>query len=119
MKKYIRRDFIKTAGIAAIGAGSLSLAGCETKTDNSPVKNSGKTYEWKMVTTWPPHFPILGEYADELGKWVGEMSDGRLKIQVYGLMLFHQELQKWDMELLIIGLVNCHLHNSLAAFLLE
>ena len=40
MKKYIRRDFIKTAGIAAIGAGSLSLAGCETKTENSPVKNS-------------------------------------------------------------------------------
>ncbi len=84
MKKYIRCDFIKAAGIAAVGAGALSFAGYETKTENSPVKDSGKTFEWKMVTTWPPHFSILGEYADALAKWVGDMSDGRLKIQVYG-----------------------------------
>ena len=36
------------------------------------------------MTTWPPHFPMLGEGADKLAKWVDEMSDGRLKISVYG-----------------------------------
>lgn len=37
-----------------------------------------------MVTTWPPHFPILGVGAEMFAKWVEEMSEGRLKIQVYG-----------------------------------
>ncbi len=37
-----------------------------------------------MVTTWPPHFPVLGEGADLIAKWIGEMSGGRLQIQVYG-----------------------------------
>jgi TRAP-type mannitol/chloroaromatic compound transport system substrate-binding protein len=83
MKKYFRREFMKSAALAAAGAGSL-LAGCETKTENSHVKNSGETFEWKLVTTWPPHFPILGEYVDEMSKWISTMSDGRLKIQVYG-----------------------------------
>jgi TRAP-type mannitol/chloroaromatic compound transport system substrate-binding protein len=38
----------------------------------------------KMVTTWGPHFPVLGEGADLFAQWVDEMSGGRLKIQVYG-----------------------------------
>ena len=70
MKKFIRRDFLKAASVAAVGAGAFSLAGCETKTDSSPISQDKKTYEWKMVTTWPPHFPILGEYADEFAKWI-------------------------------------------------
>ena len=37
-----------------------------------------------MVTTWPQHFPILGEGADLLAKWIDEMSGGQLKITVYG-----------------------------------
>ena len=43
-----------------------------------------KSYEWKMVTTWPPHFPILGEGADLIARWIQQMSGGRLHIQVYG-----------------------------------
>jgi TRAP-type mannitol/chloroaromatic compound transport system substrate-binding protein len=37
-----------------------------------------------MVTTWPPHFPVIGESADLLAQWVDEMSGGRLKVAVYG-----------------------------------
>ena len=37
-----------------------------------------------MVTTWPPHFPVLGESADKIAQWIGEMSGGRLKVKVYG-----------------------------------
>jgi len=77
MKKE-RRQFIKKAGIgaAAVGAG---LA-----TQVAPAFAKSKKFKWKMVTTWPPHFPMLGEGADKLAQWAEEMSDGRLKISVYG-----------------------------------
>ncbi len=72
-----RRKFIKNLGIgaAAVGAGVAS---------NVAPAFAKKTFNWKMVTTWPPHFPALGEGADLFAKWVDEMSDGRLKITVYG-----------------------------------
>jgi TRAP-type mannitol/chloroaromatic compound transport system substrate-binding protein len=85
MKKFDRRDFIKTASVAAVAAGSASLLSCgDQKTNNSPAVITGKTYEWKMVTAWPPKFPILGEYAEKLARWIETMSQGRMKIQVYG-----------------------------------
>ncbi|MBT3602449.1 MAG: TRAP transporter substrate-binding protein, partial [Candidatus Latescibacteria bacterium] len=81
MNKLKRRDFIKKIPLA----GGAFVAGCASPQEtNAPAIHTGKTYEWKMVTTWPPHFPILGETADNLAKWIGEMSNGRLKIQVYG-----------------------------------
>ena len=67
MKKLQRRDFLKSASVAAIAAGSgmTFLSGCSTEgKKGSAAINTGKTYEWKMVTTWPPHFPILGELPD-------------------------------------------------------
>jgi TRAP-type mannitol/chloroaromatic compound transport system substrate-binding protein len=77
-----RREFIKKAGIAG---GAAFLAGCASpQQTDAPAVQTGKRYEWKMVTTWPPHFPILGEAADNIAKWVEEMSGGQLKIQVYG-----------------------------------
>ncbi|MFT5367533.1 MAG: TRAP-type mannitol/chloroaromatic compound transport system substrate-binding protein [Candidatus Latescibacterota bacterium] len=82
MNNLKRRDFIKKAPIAAGGA---FLAGCASPQEtNAPAIHTGKTYEWKMVTTWPPHFPILGVTADLIAQWIGEMSNGRLKVQVYG-----------------------------------
>ena len=74
-----RRKFIKDVGIgaAAIGAGLATSA--VPAMDQKP-----KTYKWKMVTTWGPHFPVLGEGADKFAEWVEEMSGGRLKITVYG-----------------------------------
>ena len=73
-----RRHFIKKLGVgaAAIGAGIASKS--------VPAFAKEKTYKWKMVTTWPPHFPVLGEGADYFAKWVNEMSGGRLQITVYG-----------------------------------
>ena len=46
--------------------------------------NFNNTYQWKMVTTWPPNFPVLGEGCKLLARWIEEMSGGRLKIEVYG-----------------------------------
>lgn len=45
---------------------------------------SQKRFKWKMVTTWPPNFPILGEGCTLFAEWVKVMSGGRLEIEVYG-----------------------------------
>jgi TRAP-type mannitol/chloroaromatic compound transport system substrate-binding protein len=66
---------------------SLSFVGClKNRTENlkKGTVTQQKNYRWKMVTTWRPHFPVLGEGADKLAKWIDEMSNGRLKISVYG-----------------------------------
>ncbi len=79
MEDKSRRKFMKKVGIgaAAVGAGIAASA-------VPAMAKKHKTYRWKMVTTWPPHFPMLGEGADKLAKWVEQMSGGRLKISVYG-----------------------------------
>jgi TRAP-type mannitol/chloroaromatic compound transport system substrate-binding protein len=86
MKKIIRRDFIKTASTAAFAATATGLlAGCAKATEKAaPGTSSKETFNWKMVTAWPPHFPLLGTYADAMADWIGKMSDGRLNIHVYG-----------------------------------
>ena len=86
MEKFERRDFLKKASVGIAG-GVAAMAGCSPasrdKTD-APAVQTGRKFEWKMVTTWPPHFPILGEGADLMAKWIDEMSGGQLKITVYG-----------------------------------
>ncbi len=37
-----------------------------------------------MVTTWPKNFPGVGMAPENFSKMVDEMSNGRLKIKVYG-----------------------------------
>lgn len=84
-----RRDFLKSAGLAAAAGGTALLAGCAKKEEEkpgaaAPAVVTRKTYEWKMATTWPPKFPVLGEGAELMAQWIEEMSEGRIKIHVYG-----------------------------------
>jgi TRAP-type mannitol/chloroaromatic compound transport system substrate-binding protein len=78
-----RRDFIRKATVAAAGAAGVVSACASEKNESGPAR-SNQRFSWKMVTTWPPHFPILGVGAEKFAEWVEEMSEGRLKIQVYG-----------------------------------
>jgi TRAP-type mannitol/chloroaromatic compound transport system substrate-binding protein len=57
---------------------------------------SGKVYNWKMVTTWPPGFPILGEGCQKLADLCREMSGGRLNITVYGAGEMVPALESFD-----------------------
>lgn len=69
---------------------TLILVGC-----NKPASNgqstpaaatstpAAKTYDWKMVTTWPPNFPIFQEGVVRFAEDVKTMSNGRLNIKVY------------------------------------
>ncbi len=87
MKKFDRRNFIKSASVAALGSSSLIAAACSNKEGHNNVNvnvNTGETYEWKMVTTWPPNFPVFTEQLNAFAKAVENMSSGRMKIQVYG-----------------------------------
>jgi len=78
-----RRSFIHKAALGTAAA-ALTLS---CKKDSSPGKNTQnpqKTFNWKMVTTWPPHFPVLGTGAENFAKRVQEASAGQLNITVYG-----------------------------------
>jgi len=83
-----RRDFLRKAGLAATGAvaAAAGLAGCgqEKKEEaQGPAVQPKKTYEWKMVTTWPPNLPVLQTGAERFAKRVEEVTGGQLKIEVF------------------------------------
>lgn len=72
-----RRSFLKKAGVAGVAAAAAS-------TVSAPVIwAQGKSYQWKMVTTWPPEMPVLQTGAQRFAKRVEELSQGRMKIQVF------------------------------------
>jgi len=70
-----RRDFLQTAGLAALGTTPAIAA----KTGNRP----GDRIHWKMVTAWPKNLPGPGVSANRLATLIHDMSDGRLNIKVY------------------------------------
>lgn len=57
-------------------AAAATLAG-------APAVHAAKRLRWKLVTSWPPNFPILQTGTERFAKRVEEMSGGRLSIRVY------------------------------------
>ncbi len=57
----------------AITAAGESASGAEAR-----------QYHWKIVTTWPKNLPGLGSAANNLARYIEEMSNGRLTAHVYG-----------------------------------
>ena len=82
-----RRRFLRQS-TAALATPAALAAACASKKPTAqaeaPYINFNQTYRWKMITTWPPNFPILGEGCNKFAQWVSEMSGGRLEITVYG-----------------------------------
>lgn len=72
-----RRDFLA-------GAGAAAATGCAGE-QSGPTAGitEARSYNWKMVTTWPPNFPGLGTGAAKLAEFIESASAGRLKIRVY------------------------------------
>lgn len=46
--------------------------------------DGSETFQWRMVTSWPKNFPGIGMGPENFARLVERMSDGRLKIQVFG-----------------------------------
>lgn len=79
-----RRKFVGAAGLAG-AAGLLSACGKQSGSQSLCQESSGtETFEWKMVTSWPRDFPGLGTGANRLAETISKLSNGRLKVKVYG-----------------------------------
>jgi TRAP-type mannitol/chloroaromatic compound transport system substrate-binding protein len=74
-----RRHFF--GGLAAAG---LAACGDERKDGSAKTVESTETFEWSLVTSWPPKFPGLGIGPENLARRIEVASNGRLKIKVYG-----------------------------------
>lgn len=82
-KIYSRKKFLRDGSLLL--AGGISLKSCKEENQNQSANIiSNKKYKWKMVTTWPPNFPVLGEGANLFAQWVKELSGGRMEIKVFG-----------------------------------
>ena len=77
-----RRELI---GAIAGATAATALTACSNdEAQTAMTSQPQKTYEWKMVTTWPKNFPGLGTGANHIAKLITEMSGGRIKVKVYG-----------------------------------
>ena len=87
MKKLSRKTFFKGLALGTISL-PVVLRSCMSQNAaqnaSSPNIINRKNYKWKMVTTWPPNFPVLDEGCKLFSKWVEEMSEGQMEIAVYG-----------------------------------
>lgn len=86
--KLSRKTFFKGLALGTISLPlflrSILNENIAQDSQSGPSSISGKRYDWKMVTTWPPNFPILGEGCLRYADIVREMSGGRINIQVFG-----------------------------------
>ncbi len=77
----------------------LLLAACgggESADGTSVQVEKAKTYQWKLVTTWPKNYPGLGMAAENFAVMVDKMSAGRLKVKVYGATQLVPALEVFD-----------------------
>ena len=78
-KKTIMKKFIFLPLI-------IFIAGCSDQSINSEEEliDKDKTYNWRLVTSWPKNYPGLGMAPERIADLVEQMSDGQMKITVYG-----------------------------------
>ena len=86
-----RRQFIERLGTGMAAAGGLLATGCKDGRQSAavapaaaPAVKADKPVKWKMVTTWPKNFPVLGTGANYLARLINELSGGRIEVRVYG-----------------------------------
>lgn len=82
-----RKNFFKGLAIGTIALPVFIrswMGKGQAQQSNFTYTGSGKKYQWKMVTTWPPNFPILGEACQLFAELVNQLSGGRMEIKVYG-----------------------------------
>ena len=79
---------VAVVALLLLWVGTLGLWAVEarkTVDDSGPsVSGNQASIEWKLVTTWPKGLPGLGSAPENFARRVGEMSNGRLTVRVYG-----------------------------------
>ncbi len=82
------------AGLALLAL--LNACGEKAATTDGTTAVEAKTFNWKLVTSWPKNFPGLGTGPEKFAKLVDEMSAGRLKVKVYGAGQLVPALEVFD-----------------------
>ena len=64
----------------------VSLVGCGESSNEGNANDSleQEQYNWRLVTAWPKNYPGLGMAPERIADLVEEMSNGQMKITVYG-----------------------------------
>lgn len=75
--KMKRRELLKKTGTGAL---ALGVAG----TASTARADDGKTFNWKLVMSWPKKFPGLATSMEWFVEEVKKATDGRLNITIYG-----------------------------------
>lgn len=78
--------FLKSALLLCASALLISCGGAQTEKGASvpAAPQEVKTFQWKLVTSWPKNFPGLGKGPETFAEMVNEMSAGRLTVRVHG-----------------------------------
>lgn len=81
-----RKSFLKgiALGTISLPVAIRAIAGKKQSTEKQANRLDTPQYEWKLVTTWPPNFPVMGDTCTYFSRLVDEMSGGRMKIRVFG-----------------------------------
>lgn len=79
-------NLLKTSLLICASALLISCGGAKTEksADNAETTKEAKTFEWKLVTSWPKNFPGLGKGPETFAEMVNQMSAGRLTVKVFG-----------------------------------
>ena len=60
-----------------------ALAACTQTGESDQSTAPAEQHRWRMVTSWPPNFPGHGTSANRLAQRLGELSGGRLEVEVF------------------------------------
>jgi TRAP-type mannitol/chloroaromatic compound transport system substrate-binding protein len=71
--------WLTTVGLWAVDSQKIDQSSVD-RLPGEPVE----AIEWKLVTTWPKGLPGLGSAPENFARRVGDMSNGRLTVRVYG-----------------------------------
>lgn len=74
MNKYISLAVL----VLLVGCGQSGIEG------GANTSLEQKQYNWRLVTAWPKNYPGLGMAPERIADLVEEMSNGQMKITVYG-----------------------------------
>ena len=75
------RGFMKKSFFIVLSFFIFSSCTSEPSIESSQAKQK---FTWSLVTTWPKNYPGLGMAPERFAKLVEEMSEGYLKIKVFG-----------------------------------
>ena len=62
----------------------LFIVSCSDNIENTEAVSEQEIYKWRLVTAWPKNYPGLGMAPERIANLVEEMSNGQMKITVYG-----------------------------------